>query len=55
MSRSQLFATAISEFLEHRQTNAITERLKEVYSRRPAKVNSALHRAQLTSIAKDSW
>jgi hypothetical protein len=55
MSRSQLFATAISEFLERQQKNAITERLNEVYSRRPAKVNSALHRAQLKSVDKDSW
>ncbi len=55
MSRSQLFTTAISEFLERQQTNAVTERLNEVYSRRPAKVNSGLHRAQLKSIDKDSW
>jgi predicted transcriptional regulator len=55
MSRSQLFATAISEFLERQQKNAVTERLDEVYSRRPARVNSALHRSQLKSIDKDSW
>ena len=55
MSRSQLFATAISEFLERQQTNAVTERLNEVYSRRPAKLNPALQRAQLKSIDKDSW
>ncbi len=55
MSRSQLFATAISEFLERQNTNAVTERLNEVYSRRPAKLNPALHRAQLKSAGKDSW
>jgi hypothetical protein len=55
VSRSQLYATAISEFLTRQQASAVTERLNEVYSRLPAKVNSALHRAQLRSLEKDSW
>jgi predicted transcriptional regulator len=55
VSRSQLYATAISEFLNRQQSDAITERLNEVYSRRPAKVDSALHSAQLKSVEKDSW
>ena len=55
VSRSKLYATAISEFLKRQQGNAVTERLNEVYSRRPAKVDSALHRAQLKSLEKDHW
>jgi hypothetical protein len=55
VSRSQLYATAISEFLNRRQGDSVTERLNEVYSRRPAKVDGALHRAQLRSLDKDSW
>jgi predicted transcriptional regulator len=55
VSRSKLYTTAISEFLDRQQTNAVTERLNEVYSRRPAKVDSALFRAQLRSLDKDSW
>ena len=55
VSRSQLYATAISEFLERRQASAVTERLNELYSRRPAKVDPALHRAQLKSLEKDAW
>ena len=55
VSRSQLYATAISEFLDRQQTNAVTERLNEVYSRRPAKLDPALHRAQLRSLDKGSW
>jgi metal-responsive CopG/Arc/MetJ family transcriptional regulator len=50
VSRSQLYATAISEFLNRQQGGAVTERLNEVYSHRPAKVDSALHRAQLRSL-----
>jgi hypothetical protein len=47
--------TALAEFLDRQQSNAITERLIEVYSRRPAKLRAALHRAQLKSLDKDSW
>jgi len=55
VSRSQLYATAISEFLDRQQRSAVTERLNEVYSRFPAKVPPALRRAQLKSLDKDSW
>jgi predicted transcriptional regulator len=54
VSRSQLYATAISEFLNRQQGSAVTERLNEVYSRRPATVYRALHRAQRKSLEKDS-
>jgi metal-responsive CopG/Arc/MetJ family transcriptional regulator len=55
VSRSKLYAKAIAEFLKQQNGNAITERLNDVYSRHPAKVDAGLHRAQLKSLAKDSW
>jgi metal-responsive CopG/Arc/MetJ family transcriptional regulator len=55
VSRSQLYATAISEFLNRQQGDAVTGRLNEVYSHRPAKVDSAFDRAQLRSLEKDVW
>jgi metal-responsive CopG/Arc/MetJ family transcriptional regulator len=55
MSRSQLYATAIAEFLERRQTRRITERLDEVYSHEPAQLDPQLHVAQLRSLSKESW
>ena len=55
VSRSKLYATAISEFLNRQQGGAVTERLNEVYSRRPAKLDPVLRRAQLRSLEKDSW
>jgi metal-responsive CopG/Arc/MetJ family transcriptional regulator len=55
MSRSKLFSTALSEFLQRQESNSITERLNEVYLRRTAKVDPALHRAQLKHLDKDSW
>jgi metal-responsive CopG/Arc/MetJ family transcriptional regulator len=55
VSRSELYSKAIAEFLKGQNGNAVTERLNAVYSRRPAKVDSGLHRAQLKSLEKDAW
>jgi len=55
VSRSQLYARAIEEFVNRQQGNAITERLNDVYSRIPAKVEPALERAQLKSLQEDAW
>lgn len=55
ISRSELYATALAEFLSRRDANAITERLNEVYSHEVAKVDPAFARAQLMSLDKDSW
>jgi predicted transcriptional regulator len=55
VSRSQLYATALAEFLHRQRASAVTERLNEVYSRQRAKVDPLLHRAQLSSVNKDSW
>jgi metal-responsive CopG/Arc/MetJ family transcriptional regulator len=54
VSRSELYAKAIAEFLRRRQETSITERLNKVYSQREAKVDSGLHRAQLKSLKKDA-
>jgi metal-responsive CopG/Arc/MetJ family transcriptional regulator len=47
VSRSQLYATAIAEFLDRQQLNTVTERLNEIYLRTHAKVDAPPHRAQL--------
>ncbi len=55
VSRSELYAKAIAEFLKRQHGNSITERLNDVYSRHPAEIDSGLHRAQLKSLGKDAW
>lgn len=55
VSRSELHARAIEQFLKQQNEGAITERLNAVYSRHPAKVDPALHRAQLKSLPQDAW
>jgi hypothetical protein len=55
LSRSALYSKAIAGFLKDQRGSAITERLNEVYSRNPAKVDSRLHDAQLKTLKKDAW
>ena len=55
MSRSQLYATALREFLERRQGNSVTERLNEVYSRTSSEVDEGLYRAQLATLEPEEW
>ena len=45
VSRSELYAKAIAEYLKRQQDSAITERLNEVYARCPANLEPGLHRA----------
>ena len=55
VSRSQLYATAIAEFLDRTQSERVTERLNQIYAATPAKLDPALHRAQLKSLGDNSW
>jgi metal-responsive CopG/Arc/MetJ family transcriptional regulator len=55
MSRSQLYATALAEFLERRKTSKITERLNRIYAKENSELDPALQSAQLRSLAKDDW
>ncbi len=55
LSRSKLYTTAIAEFLDSQKAGVVTDRLNEIYTRQPAKLGEALHRAQLKTIEKDSW
>jgi predicted transcriptional regulator len=55
MSRSKLYATALVEFLDRRQTANITQRLNEIYSAEPAKLDPALASAQSKSLESDFW
>jgi metal-responsive CopG/Arc/MetJ family transcriptional regulator len=55
MSRSQLYATALAEYLERRQTRKITERLNRIYANERSELDPALQSAQLRSLKKDDW
>ncbi len=55
VSRSQLYAKAIADFLRRQDDQTVTQRLNAVYSRCPAKLDAALNRAQLKSLPKERW
>lgn len=55
ISRSQLYATAITEFLERRRAKNITERLNNVYSKNESGIDPALHSAQVRSVEREDW
>jgi hypothetical protein len=55
VSRSHLYATALSEYLARVQFDNVTEQLNRVYSEEPAKIDDVLHRAQLQSMKRNVW
>lgn len=54
-SRSQLYTTAVAEFLEEHRADGVTERLDAVYESEPSGLDVAFERAQVDSLRDDSW
>jgi metal-responsive CopG/Arc/MetJ family transcriptional regulator len=55
MSRSQMYAKAIEEFVElHSQTD-VTERLDRVYSENSSHLDPALKKMQRISVEDEAW
>jgi len=55
MSRSQLYATALAEYLAKHQAAKVTERLNSVYGSQPSGVEERLRRAQRRTVARSPW
>ena len=55
VTRSHLYALALSEYLKQREEDAITAKLNEVYSRVDSQLDPAFERAQLEVLARDRW
>ena len=55
VSRSQLYAQAIEEYLGNRQDVLITERLNAVYATEQDPVEPAVMAAQLGAIGHEAW
>jgi metal-responsive CopG/Arc/MetJ family transcriptional regulator len=55
LSRSQLYAAAIREFLERRRSSSITARLNKLYSQETSELDQAMYAAQIKSLESDSW
>lgn len=55
ISRSQLYAAALGDFLRQRDAASITERLNAVYAKGEPGLDPTIHRAQWKSIGRESW
>ncbi len=54
-SRSNLYAKAVSQYLEQHPTDYITKQLNEVYPHESSKLNKTLSTMQFDSIEKEKW
>ena len=55
VSRSQLYAQALSEYLDKRQEAVITARLNAVFGETPQDVEQAIKKAQLKVLDDEAW
>ena len=55
ISRSQLYAQALAEFLQARSATAVTAKLNEVYGRESSVVEAGLMKAQLKVLSHEAW
>jgi hypothetical protein len=55
VTRSQLYATALAEFVAQNRGPKITERLNAVYRTEDARLPPAVRRLQSKSLPKDPW
>jgi len=55
VSRSELYATAVAEFLAKHQHSKVTERLDQVYAQQPSRLERPLQRSQARSLRMPEW
>ena len=55
VSRSELYATALAEFVAKHSESEITARLDELYASEPSELDPAFRRAQRASLGNEDW
>jgi metal-responsive CopG/Arc/MetJ family transcriptional regulator len=55
LSRSQLYADALSAYLTERGAAAVTAKLNAVYSNESSKLDAAFAHPQLSRLANEAW
>lgn len=55
LSRSELYAKAVEEFIRAHKNQGITEKLDEIYGQNSASIDPELIQLQLASIPKEEW
>ncbi len=55
MSRSELYTTALREFLNEKQSAHVLERLNQVYEQESSTLDPALTRLQASTLPVEEW
>lgn len=55
MSRSELYSTAVAEYLAKHRAEDVTAKLNEVYAREPSGLPPEIRKAQARTIGKSDW
>ena len=55
LSRSELYATAVAEFLAKHRSGDVTVRLNAVYAQQPSVLNKRVRRAQARTVRGSEW
>ena len=55
VSRSRLYATALTEYVAKHQGRKVTERLDAVYTAEDSRLDAGTRRLQKRSLPADSW
>jgi metal-responsive CopG/Arc/MetJ family transcriptional regulator len=55
LSRSELYARALADYVGERAERRVTARLDAVYADEPSELDPALARLQAASLAPDDW
>ena len=55
ISRSELYAHAIADYLERSRSESVTEQLNKVYSQTGSELDPALNRVQLALMKQSPW
>lgn len=55
ISRSELYVTALGEFLKRKRGDKVTEKLNEVLGKQNLKSDPLFQKMQLQTLRKDKW
>jgi metal-responsive CopG/Arc/MetJ family transcriptional regulator len=55
LSRSELYAKAVGEFLQKHRNDGVTQELDKIYSKESSQLDPALQAIQSASIDKEEW
>ena len=55
LSRSELYAKAVAEFLQKHRNEGVTKELDKIYTEESSQLDPVLQAIQFASVEKDEW